>query len=65
VGGLEVWEDFIKKKYAMKYDSPNYQYYDAKDKLDGYWIDVNPAYVAPVYNTNYVKKGEIKIIKIF
>ncbi len=49
----------------MKYDSPNYQYYDAKDKLDGYWIDVNPAYVAPVYNTNYVKKGEIKIIKIF
>lgn len=53
-----LMNEWVKKGWVMKYDSPEMKYYPKELRLDGYWTPVNVLTVAIAYNADHVKPEE-------
>ena len=53
-----LMNEWIKKGWVMKYDSPEMKHYPADLRMDGYWTPVNVLTVTIAYNADHVKPEE-------
>jgi iron(III) transport system substrate-binding protein len=53
-----LMNEWVKKGWVMKYDSPEMKHYPVDLRMDGYWTPVNVLTVTIAYNADHVKPEE-------
>jgi iron(III) transport system substrate-binding protein len=53
-----LMNEWVKKGWVMKYESPEMKHYPADLRMDGYWTPVNVLTVTIAYNADHVKPEE-------
>jgi iron(III) transport system substrate-binding protein len=53
-----LMNEWVKKGWVMKYESPEMKHYPADLRMDGYWTPVNVLTITIAYNADHVKPEE-------
>jgi iron(III) transport system substrate-binding protein len=53
-----LMNEWVKKGWVMKYESPEMKHYPADLRMDGYWTPINVLTVTIAYNADHIKPEE-------